>query len=85
MWIFIGIIILLIVSAVVVYKTAEVHELHKMRAAFEDKKADIKKLIDERSVLLDFNHDYYQGELEAIDEVEAIIDEEIEALKQFDL
>ena len=85
MWIFIGIIILLIVSAVVVYKTAEVHELHKMRAAFEDKRADIKKLIDERSVSLDFNHDYYQGELEAIDEVESIIDEEIESLKQFDL
>ena len=79
-------IVLLIVSAVVVYKSAEAHELHKMRAAFEDKRSYIQGLINERGYdIHNFNYDYYQGELEAIDEIEAIIDEELEALKNFDL
>lgn len=77
-------IVLLIVSAIVVYKSAEVHELHKMRAAFEDKREDIRQLIIERKMDPNFNYDYYQGELEEIDELEALIDEELEILKNFD-
>lgn len=86
MWLFVLTIILLVVSAIVVYKNAEVHELHKMRASFDDKRAYIQGLINERGHdIHNFNYDYYQGELEAIDELEAIIDEELEALKNFDL
>ena len=81
---FILLIVLLIVSAIVVYKSAEVHELHKMRAAFEDKREDIRQLIIERKMDPNFNYDYYQGELEEIDELEVLIDEELEILKNFD-
>ena len=56
-----------------------------MRAAFEDKKHDIEKLIADRKDDSDFSNDYYQGELEEIDEVEAIIDEELRLLKIFDI
>ena len=42
---FILLIILLAASAVVVYKGAEVHELKKMRAAFEDRRTKIQKLL----------------------------------------
>lgn len=82
---FILFIIVIIVACFVVYKSAEVHELHKMRAAFEDKRHDIEKLIKDRKNDSDFNNDYYQGELEELDEVEAIIDENIHLLKYFDL
>ena len=84
MW-FILFIIVIIVACFVVYKTAEVHELHKMRAAFENKRHDIEKLMQDRKNDSDFNDDYYQGELEELDEVEAIIDENIHLLKYFDL
>lgn len=82
---FILFITVIIVACFVVYKSAEVHELHKMRAAFEDKRHDIEKLIKEHKADSDFNNDYYQGELEELDEVEAIIDENIHLLKYFDL
>jgi len=67
------------------YKTAEVHELHKMRAAFEDKRHDIEKLIADHKEDASFNDDYYNGELEEIDELESIIDEHIHLLKYFDI
>ena len=46
---FILFITVIIVACFVVYKSAEVHELHKMRAAFEDKRHDIdevKEVVD---------------------------------------
>ena len=76
--------ILIVVSAIVVYKTTEVHELYKMRAAFEDKRKNIKKLIEDHQNDLNFNNDYYQGCLEELDEVEVGIDENIHLLKYFD-
>ena len=82
---FILFIMIIIVACFVVYKSAEVHELHKMRAAFENKRHDIEKLIKDRKNDFDFNNDYYQGELEELDEVEEIIDENIHLLKYFDL
>lgn len=81
----IAFLILAVIGCYCTYKTAEVHELHKMRAAFEDKKHDIEKLIADRKDDSDFKDDYYQGELEEIDEVEAIIDEELRLLKIFDI
>lgn len=75
---------LIAAAAIVAYKTAEVNELHKMRATFEDKRKYIKKLIEEHQSDPNFNNDYYQGELEAIDEIEEIIDENIHLLKYFD-
>lgn len=80
MWILILILIVLIAAAIVTYKTAEVHELHKMRAAFEDRRASIEELIKQKKNDENFNNDYYQGELEAIDEVEAIIKEELDSV-----
>ena len=77
-------IVLLILSAVVVYKTAEVHELHKMRAAFEDKKFKINKLIEDHGKHLEVDPEYLKGELDEIDELESIIDEELQILKNFD-
>ena len=81
----IAFLILAVIGCYCTYKTAEVHELHKMRATFEDKKHDIEKLIADRKDDNDFKDDYYQGELEEIDEVEAIIDEELRLLKIFDI
>ena len=77
-------VVVLVAAAFVTYKTAEAHELHKMRAAFEDRKIDIQKLIaDHKDNDPDFNYDYYRGELEEIDELESLIDEELEILKNF--
>ena len=42
-------IIVIIVACFVVYKTAEVHELHKIRAAFDIKRHDIEKLIQDKA------------------------------------
>ena len=81
---FILLIILLAGAAVVVYKGAEVHELHKMRAAFEDKRVKIQRLIDEHGKHLELDPEYLRGELDEIDELEALIDEELEILKNFD-
>ena len=75
---------LIAVAAIVAYKTAEVNELHKMRATFEDKRKYIKKLIEDHQNDLNFNNDYYQGCLEELDEVEEVIDENIHLLKYFD-
>lgn len=82
---FIVLIVLLAVSAYVVYKEAEVHELHKMRAAFEDKREKIQQFIDDyKNQKTDFSYDYFQGKLKEIDDLESIIDEELEILKNFD-
>ena len=81
----IAFIAVLIVGAIVVYKTAEVHELHKMRAAFENKKIHIQSFLSEhKDNDLEYGYEYYKGELEEIEELESIIDEELEILKNFD-
>ena len=72
--------VLIVVAAIVVYKTAEVHELHKMRAAFEDKRQYLEGIINQDSD----SKDYYLGELHELEELEALIDEELEILKNFD-
>ena len=82
---FILFIILMIVGCITVYKSAEAHELHKMRAAFEDKKVNINKFMKEHNNDPDFNMEYYYGEIEELDELEALIDEELQLLKYFDL
>lgn len=37
-WVVVIFVVLMVVSCFFTYREAEVHELHKMRAAFEDKK-----------------------------------------------
>ena len=67
------------------YKTAEVHELHKVRAAFDNKEEEIKKIIESGSENPKFNLDYYKGEIEELEELKAQINKRIEELKNFDL
>lgn len=82
--IFILIVVLLIVSAFIIYKRSEVCALYKLRKSFMVKKEDIQKLLENRGSDLNFNYEYYQGELEEIDELIAIIDKNIQELKNFD-
>lgn len=72
--------VLIVGAAIVVYKTAEVHELHKMRAAFEDRRQYLEGIINQGSD----SKDYYLGELHELEELESLIDEELEILKNFD-
>ena len=71
--------IVIIVACVITYKTAEVHELHKMRAAFENRRHD---LYNNRTP---GDTDYFRGEekglKDAIDIVEEL--EESEKLRLF--
>ena len=86
MWILIGIIILICVGCFCVYRTAEVHELHTMRAAFENKKHTIESFInDNKNNDIDFNKSYYEGEIEELEELKNIIDQRIKELSIFDL
>lgn len=81
------IIVLLIVGAFVTYKTAEVHELHKMRAAFSDIKRHIELVKSEYEKSKnqdDYTDGKYVGELEEIDEAINIINDELNELKSFD-
>lgn len=75
-WFFILFLVILVLACFATYKTAEVHELHKVRAAFDYKREDIEKLIEAHKKDKDFNLDYYQGELEELDELTAFIEEE---------
>lgn len=86
MLIFIAFIIILIIGCFVVYRSAEAHELHKMRAAFSDikehieaVKAEYEKHQKENSD--DFTNGEIEGELKELDEVIEIVDEEIEKVK----
>ena len=82
---FIGFIILAIIACFCTYKTAEVHELQKMRAAFENKEHEIEKLIKEHSEEKDFNKVFYEGEIEELEELKLEIDKKIEKLRTFDV
>ena len=48
--------IVIVVACTITYKTAKVHELHKMRAAFEDRRHD---LYNNRSA---HDEDFFRGE-----------------------
>ena len=82
---FIAFLFILVIGCIVVYKTAEVKELHKMRAAFDVKEHDIQKLIEDRKDDPKFNLDYYNGEIEELEEMKALIEKRIEELKTFDI
>lgn len=85
--IIIVIIVLLIVAAFVTYKTAEVHELHKMRAAFSDIKRHIEVVKSEYEKSKnqdDYTDGKYAGEIEEINEAINLINDELDELKSFD-
>ena len=70
--------ILIVVAAIVVYKAAGIHELKKMRTAFENRRNSLECLIKQSSDAAD----YYLGELHALEELEDLIDEELENLEE---
>ncbi len=45
-WIFILFLVFAVAGCYVAYKEAKVHELHKMRAAFENKRHEIEKIME---------------------------------------
>jgi uncharacterized protein YpmB len=67
--------IVIIVACAVTYKTAEVHELHKMRAAFENRRHD---LYNNRTADDD---DYFRGEEKGLKDAIDLVDEIEEAEK----
>ena len=75
-WIFIAFLICIVVGCIVTYKTTKLHELHKIRAEFEDK----MHVIDSIRRLHEQNHDsdveYLKGEEEGLKEAEKILDKE---------
>lgn len=82
---FIAFIIIFVLAGLLIYKTAEVHELHKLESNIESKKHDIHQLLEEKKNDPNFNWEYYQGESHELDEIMASIQEEIKALKIFDI
>lgn len=83
---FIAFIIVLILGCFLIYHEAEVHELHKMRAAFSDIKERIEHVKAEYNKHQKENNDSFEsgeleGELKEIDEVIKIVDTEIENVK----
>ncbi len=82
-WIWIiAFIAVLIIGCICVYKSAEVHELHKIRAAFEDKKHEIEQIMNSDDV---YTVKLREAEINEINELEKIIDIEIDHLKLYDL
>jgi hypothetical protein len=82
---FIGFLALMIVGCYCTYKTAEVQELHKVRAAFDLKEHKIEELIKEHTDEKDFNKIFYEGEIEELEELKTEIDKRIKELKSFDI
>ena len=82
---FIAFLVLMVIGCYCTYRTAEVRELHKMRAAFDIKEHDIEKLINKHKEEKDFNKCYYEGEIEELEEMKKMIDKKIEELKAFDI
>ena len=82
-WIWIiAFIVILVIGCICVYKTAEVHELHKLRAAFENKKHEIEHIMNSDDV---YTVKLHEAEINEINELEKIIDIEIDHLKLYDL
>ena len=81
---FILFIIAIIAGCYVVYREAEVHELHKMRAGFENRKHQIEEhilLSTQGKTVEELETEEERGELEELDEVIEMIDKEIEKIK----
>ena len=82
-WIWIiAFIAVLIIGCICVYKSAEVHELHKLRASFENKKHEIERIMNPDDV---YTIKLREAEINEINELEKIIDIEIDHLKLYDL
>lgn len=68
-WVFLLIIILVALACFIVYREAEVHELHKMRAAFEDRRKEIETIIKTQTIDSQRTKDVLDGEITELDEV----------------
>ena len=76
-WIFLLFLIFAAVGCYIAYKEAKVHELHKMRAAFEDRRHKVEELIktedpnEDKDVI-----DIFKGEIMGFDKaISALIEE----------
>lgn len=86
---FIVFIVLIAISCFIIYHEAEVHELHKMRAAFSDikhriehVKAEYEKHQVTKDIVKDsFEEGVVEGELKELDEVINVVDTELEKVK----
>jgi len=76
-WILIGFLICVAAGCYVAYKEAKIHELHKMRAAFEDKKHSIENLMNELEVKEDKEAErIFEGEIIGFEKAVEILHEE---------
>lgn len=75
-WIFIAFLICMAIGCVVTYKTAKHHELHKIRAEFEDRIHVINSIRRLHGQNYDSEVDYLKGKEEGLKEAEEILDEE---------
>lgn len=76
-WVFLLIIILVALACFIVYREAEVHELHKMRAAFEDRRKEIETIIKTQTIDSQRTKDVLDGEITELDEViEMVVERE---------
>ncbi len=75
----------MIIGCYCTYRSAEVHELHKMRAAFENREHEVEEFIEKHTNEKDFNKVFYEGEIEELEELKAAIDKRIQELKTFDI
>lgn len=67
----------MVAGCYVVYKEAKLHELHKMRAAFEDKKRDIERLMNNEMVSSDGEvEEILKGEFLGLSKVLSMLHEE---------
>lgn len=89
MWIFFAFIAVAVFGCIAVYKTAEVHELHKMRAAFENRRRHIQRLVEEHQNQATLGKTIEEmatpeelGELESLDEVIDIINDELDQVSK---
>lgn len=76
-WILIGFLICMVAGCYVAYKEAKIHELHKMRAAFEDKKHSIENLMDTLEVKEDEEAErIFEGEILGFEKAVELLREE---------
>ena len=85
MWIFILVLCLCIAACVISYRSAELHELHKMRAGFENMRKHLETSIRNNHIehlgsqfpIDEIATDEEKGELEEINEVINTVEDEI--------
>ena len=76
-WIFLLLIGLMVFGLYAMYKEAKHHELHKMRAGFEDRRAQIRDLMTSAAAKTDNElEEFFKGELRGIEETLETIDKE---------